>query len=268
VTPPIRLVVSDVDGTLVTSDKTLTDASIAAVQRLHDEGIHFAVTSGRPPRGMAMLVDPLALTDPIGGFNGGLVVRPDLSVLEEHCVPTALVPRIVEVLDAHGVDVWCYQGNDWFVRVAGGPHVAQEAATVQFPPSVANSYAGLVDGVVKIVGVSDDPATIATALRATHDEFGDGVAASTSQPYYLDVTHPAANKGAVIAYLSTAIGVRRDEIATIGDGPNDTLMFAQSGLPIAMGNSATSVQQLARHVSMSNDEEGFAYAIEHFILAP
>jgi len=268
VSPPIRLVVSDVDGTLVTSDKTLTDASVAAVHRLHDAGIRFAVTSGRPPRGMAMLVEPLALTDPIGGFNGGLLVRPDLSMLEEHCVPAALVPRIVGVLEASGVDVWCYQGNDWLVRVADAPHVAQEAATVQFAPSVAETFAGLAEGVVKIVGVSDDAAVVAEALRATHDAFGDGVAASTSQPYYLDVTHPAANKGAVIAYLSKAIGVRRDEIATIGDGPNDALMFAQSGLPIAMGNSAPAVQQRAQHVSMSNDDEGFAYAIEHFVLVP
>jgi Cof subfamily protein (haloacid dehalogenase superfamily) len=267
VSSPIRLVVSDVDGTLVTSDKTLTDAAVAAVARLHDAGIRFAVTSGRPPRGMSMLVGPLALTDPIGGFNGGLVVRPDLSVLEEHSVPDALVPQIIEVLSDNGVDVWCYQGNDWFVLDAHGDHVAQEAATVQFAPSVADSYAGLVDGVVKIVGVSDDPATIAAALHATRDAFGDGVAASTSQPYYLDVTHPAANKGAVIAYLSKAIGVTSDEIATIGDGPNDTLMFAASGLSIAMGNSAPAVQRAATHVSRSNDEDGFALAIERFILA-
>jgi len=267
VTPPIRLVVSDVDGTLVTSDKTLTDASVAAVARLHDAGIHFAVTSGRPPRGMQMLVEPLALADPIGGFNGGLIVRPDLSTLEEHCLPAEVVPKVIEVLEGHHVDVWCYQGNDWLVRSLDGPHVAHEAATVEFPPTVRVSYDGLVDDVVKIVGVSDDPAAIATALGATHHAFGDGVAASTSQPYYLDVTHPAANKGAVIAYLSAALDVSTAQIATIGDGPNDVLMFARAGLSIAMGNGATTVQRSADHVTKANDDDGFAYAIEHFILA-
>jgi hypothetical protein len=266
VTTPIRLVVSDVDGTLVTPDKTLTDAAVAAVARLHDASIHFAVTSGRPPRGMAMLVEPLALTDPMAGFNGGLIVAPDLSALEEHCVDAALVPAIVGVLEASGVDVWCYQGNDWIVRDPDGPHVAQEAATVQFPPTVRPGT-GPVEDVVKIVGVSDDADTIATALRSTQDAFGGRVAASTSQPYYLDVTHLDANKGAVIAYLSTALGVRRDEIATIGDGANDMLMFAQSGLSIAMGNSAPAVQQSAHRVTASNDDEGFAAAIEQFILA-
>jgi len=267
VTSPIRLVLSDVDGTLVTSDKSLTDASVAAVARLRDAGIRFAVTSGRPPRGMEMLVEPLSIVEPIGGFNGGFIVQPDLSALEEHCLPAALVPSIIDHLDGSGVEVWCYRRNDWFVRDPGGAHVAQEAATVQFPPSVRTGFEGLVDDVVKIVGVSDDPGVIAGALRATHDAFGDGVAASTSQPYYLDVTHPEANKGAVLRYLSDSLDVPLAQIATIGDGPNDVLMFAPSGLSIAMGNGAPSVQRSAHHVTGSNDDEGFAYAIEHFILA-
>jgi Cof subfamily protein (haloacid dehalogenase superfamily) len=267
VTPRIRLVVSDVDGTLVTSDKALTEAAVAAVARLHDAGIGFAVTSGRPPRGMGMLVESLALADPIGGYNGGLVVAPDLTVLQAHCLPDAMVPAIVGVLDANGVDVWCYQGNDWFVRDDDRAHVAQEAATVQFPPTVLASYAALTEGVVKVVGVSDDPEAIARALQATRAAFGAGVAASTSQPYYLDITHPAANKGAVITYLAGALDVPREAIATIGDGPNDVLMFARSGLSIAMGNGAPSVKRHAHHVTRTNDDDGFAYAIERFILA-
>ena len=81
-TPPIRLVLSDVDGTLVTSEKALTERSVEAVRALHDAGVLFAVTSGRPPRGMAMLVEPLALTTPIAAFNGGMLVEPDMSVVE------------------------------------------------------------------------------------------------------------------------------------------------------------------------------------------
>ena len=79
---PIKLMLADVDGTLVTNDKVLTDRAIAAVGRLHDAGITFAVTSGRPPRGMAMLVEPLALDTPLAAFNGGLFVAPDMTVIE------------------------------------------------------------------------------------------------------------------------------------------------------------------------------------------
>ena len=265
-TPPIRLVVTDVDGTLVTPDKVLTDAAVTAVRRLGDAGIRFAVTSGRPPRGMQMLVEPLALAEPIGGYTGGLMVRPDMGVLQERSLPASMVPSIVEQLDRFSLGVWCYQGNDWFVRDAEGLHVDQEAATVQFPPIVRATFDGLTDDIVKIVGVSDDRDAIAAAMAATSSAFGHDVSASTSQPYYLDVTHPEANKGCVIGYLSAALGIATEEIATIGDGANDALMFARSGLSIAMGNASEEVRRSAHEVSMSNDEDGFAYAIEHFVL--
>ena len=266
VTTPIRLVLSDVDGTLVTSDKTLTDASVAAVARLRAAGVAFAVTSGRPPRGMAMLVEPLALSTPIAGFNGGLVVDPTMRVLEERSLPQELVPAIIEELDAHGLDVWCYRGVEWLVRDANGVHVAQETATVQFPPRVCAGFDGLAEGMAKVVGVSDDPSAVAAATEAARERFGDGVSASTSQPYYLDVTHPEANKGCVVTYLSAELGIDPSEIATIGDMPNDVLMFARSGLSIAMGNGDREVHRSARHVTRSNDEDGFAYAIDRFVL--
>ena len=80
--PPITAVLADVDGTLVTQQKILTDRAVAAVARLREHGIEFAVTSGRPPRGMSMLIEPLALTTPISAFNGGLIVRPREFVFE------------------------------------------------------------------------------------------------------------------------------------------------------------------------------------------
>jgi Cof subfamily protein (haloacid dehalogenase superfamily) len=268
VTSPIRLVVSDVDGTLVTSDKVLTPASVAAVGRLHEAGIRFAVTSGRPPRGMAMLVGPLSLRDPIGGFNGGLVVRPDLTMLEERSLPPAIVQPLIDTLDGCGVDVWCYEGSEWLLRDEEARHVAREAATVEFAPTVRASFDSLADDVVKIVGVSDDASAIAAALGQVRATFGTSVSASTSQPYYLDVTHPDANKGRVVAYLSSTLGIAPDAIATIGDGANDVLMFERSGLSIAMGSSSAEVRDRADKVTRSNDEDGFAYAMEHFVMDP
>jgi Cof subfamily protein (haloacid dehalogenase superfamily) len=262
----VRLVVSDVDGTLVTSDKTLTPASIAAVARLREAGIAFAVTSGRPPRGMDMLVGPLGLSTPIAGFNGGLMVDATMAVLAEHALPTALVPEVIATLDGLGLDVWCYRGTDWYVLDVDRPHVAIEAATVQFAPTVIERFDALGDGVVKVVGVSDDHAAVAAGTEAIRDRFGDGVSASPSQPYYLDVTHPQANKGCVVEYLADALDVAPTAIATIGDMPNDVLMFARSGLSIAMGNADREVQRAARRVTASHDDEGFARAIDRYVL--
>src|SRR5438094_544719 len=82
-----------------------------------------SVTSGRPPRGMSMLIEPLGLSTPIAAFNGGVFVRPDMSVIEQRVLPDNVTPAVIELLDAHGVDVWVYRGADWFVRDPQGPHV-------------------------------------------------------------------------------------------------------------------------------------------------
>ena len=102
----IRLVLADVDGTLVTPDKVLTPAAIEAVGALHDRGILFAITSGRPPRGMAMLVEPLRLTTPISAFNGGVVVEPDMSIIEERALAPELVDPILDLLDGSALSTW------------------------------------------------------------------------------------------------------------------------------------------------------------------
>jgi Cof subfamily protein (haloacid dehalogenase superfamily) len=263
---PVGLLLADVDGTLVTSEKVLTARAIAAVRALAAAGIRFAITSGRPPRGMAMLIEPLDLHTPIAAFNGGLIVDRELRELESHELPAALVSGIVALLDSLDLDVWVYRGSDWLVRDPDGAHVAREAATVQFAPTVVDSFAGLDGGVAKIVGVSDDHAAVERASQAASERFGEHVSAARSQPYYLDVTHPDANKGAVLRSLATRYDLPAARIATIGDMPNDVLMFAQSGLSIAMGNADREVQRAARHVAPANDDEGFARAVERWVL--
>jgi Cof subfamily protein (haloacid dehalogenase superfamily) len=262
----IRLLLSDVDGTLVTPDKALTERATEAVQALHDAGIQFAVTSGRPPRGMSMLIEPLALRTPLAAFNGGLLVEPDLEVVEQHTIPDQLVPSAIALLETHTLDVWLYRGADWLIRDPDAPHVAREAHTVQFEPTVVDGFDGRLTDVAKIVGVSDDHDTVAKAAAAANDVLGDHVSAARSQPYYLDITHPQANKGAVVRFLARLLDLEPEEIATIGDMPNDVLMFAHSGLSIAMGNSDREVQRAARRVTGSNEEDGFAEAVHRFIL--
>jgi Cof subfamily protein (haloacid dehalogenase superfamily) len=259
----IRLLLADVDGTLVTPDKVLTDRAIKAVQSLGEAGILFAITSGRPPQGMSMLIEPLHITTPIAAFNGGLLVNHDMSVIEQRVLPGELVLPVADLIRSFGLDVWAYRGADWYVPDPQGSHVARESA-----PKVMTSLDGLTSDVAKLVGVSDDLDAVARASSAVHDQFGDQVSAARSQPYYLDVTHPDANKGAVARYLSATYAIPAEAIATIGDMPNDVLMFAHSGLSIAMGNASPEVQRAARRVTTANTQEGFASAVERFVLPP
>jgi Cof subfamily protein (haloacid dehalogenase superfamily) len=264
--PPIRLLLADVDGTLVTNDKVLTSRTIEAVRKLDDVDVLFAITSGRPPRGMSMLIEPLRLGTPIAAFNGGIFTRDDLTVITEREIPAEVVAPVISLLQSFGLAVWLYRGAEWYVDDLNGPHVARERSTVRFDPKLAVSYENLTTGVAKIVGVSDQFAAVASAADAARERFGDHVSAARSQPYYVDVTHPDANKGGVVKYLSASYQLSAEQIATIGDMPNDVLMFAHSGLSIAMGNASHEVQRCARRVTASNEEDGFARAVERFIL--
>src|SRR6266446_6848197 len=264
---PIRMVIADVEGTLVTQEKVLTKRAVEAVLRLHEAGIQFSVTSGRPPRGMAMLSDPLKLTLHLAAFNGGVLIKPDLkTVADQKFLPAGAPEKVIEAVEKHGLDVWVYTDIDWFVRDANAPHVAREQWTVKFPPTVVKTFAGLLGRVAKIVGVSDDLERVAKCEKDVQQAGGTHISAARSQPYYLDVTHPEANKGEVVLSLSRLLNIPTAEIATIGDMPNDVLMFKKSGMSIVMGNASPEVQAAATCVTSTNEDEGFAKGIEKFVL--
>jgi hypothetical protein len=263
----IRMLIADVDGTLVTQEKLLTKRAAAAVLGLHKAGIQFSVTSGRPPRGMAMLIDPLNLTQPLAAFNGGVLIKPDLTtVVDQKFLPVGVPEKVIEAIENHGLDVWLYTDTGWFVHDPHAAHVAREEWTVKFPPTVVKTFSGLLGRVAKIVGVSDDYDRVAQCEKDVQQAGGSHISAARSQPYYLDVTHPQANKGGVVLAMSRLLNIPAAEIATIGDMPNDVLMFEKSGVSIAMGNASPEVQASATYVTSSNEEEGFANAIEKFVL--
>ncbi|MEZ7136652.1 Cof-type HAD-IIB family hydrolase [Komagataeibacter sp. SM21] len=261
----IRLVLADVDGTLVTKDKILTPRAIRAVERLRERGILFTITSGRPPKGMKMVIDPLKISEPIAGFNGGMMVRPDFTVIEARTLPADTARKVIGIIRDHKADPWVYNGNDWIVSNADAAHVSREQWTVKFPPVVGNVEEKL-DQVVKITGVSDD---LDLMKRLEHDlqqALGDTASAALSQPYYVDVTNRDANKGGVVMTLERLLGIPAAQMVTLGDQPNDVLMFRKSGMSIAMGQASPEVQKQATYVSTSCEEEGFANGIEKYVL--
>src|SRR5579871_3527275 len=199
----IRLLLADVDGTLVTQDKVLTDEAKSAAEDLHRAGIILAITSGRPPRGMSMLIDALVLQSATAGFNGGAFVNPDLSVIESHLLDPLAAEQAVRLILDHGLDAWVYSPEEWMVRDKTAPHVEHEAWTVKFDPKVVRTFTDEnLANVAKIVGVSDDGDQMTACENAARRTLDKKASVSSSQPYYLDVTHPQANKGTVVSFLS------------------------------------------------------------------
>jgi Cof subfamily protein (haloacid dehalogenase superfamily) len=261
----LRLFVVDVDGTLLTPDKTLTRPALEAVHQLRAAGVEVALTSGRPPRGLRMLIEPLALTTPLAGFNGGMFAAPDLTILHQRTLTRKAAREVSDLMRDHGLDVWVYRGQDWFVSDPNAPHVDRESRTVEFGPEVVDHLDDVLDQAVKIVGVSDDLAAV-ERCESDAQHLGSHLSAARSQPYYLDATHPDANKGAVVDYLIRHMSISAEQVATIGDMPNDVQMFEASRMSIAMGNASDEVKHRATYSTAANTEEGFARAVERLVL--
>src|SRR5689334_22285655 len=99
----VRLMIIDVDGTLLTPDKVLTERAASAVRELRKAHVEVALTSGRPPRGLKMLIEPLGLTTPLAAFNGGMFVNPDLTIIEQRTLPAEAARQAVALIQRHGL---------------------------------------------------------------------------------------------------------------------------------------------------------------------
>ena len=261
----IALVVSDVDGTLLTKDKVLTDAAKAAVRKLHAAGTGFTIVSSRPTIGMGFLIEPLAITLPVGPFNGSSIVDPQLKPIEAHLIPAATAQRSLDVLNEFGVDIWLFTNELWLTRRPDGEYVPHEKLAIRTDPTIVEDFAPYLSTACKIVGASPDAALLLRCEAAMQKAVGAQATAVRSQSYYLDVTPPGCDKGTFVQTIAKRQGISTDAVATIGDMQNDLAMFRKSGLSIAMGNATDDVKKQASFVTGSNEEEGFAGAID-FIL--
>ncbi|WP_019506985.1 Cof-type HAD-IIB family hydrolase [Pleurocapsa sp. PCC 7319] len=262
----ISLVISDVDGTLIDDNKTLTDKTKTAVQKLREAGILFTVTSARPPFGLEAIAETFNLQYPIGSFNGGLISCRDGKIIDRTPLDNKMIPEIITMAEDYGLNAWLYSDRHWYLKNLNGFHVDHHKETLQFEPSVITNYEDVEGDIFKIVAASSDFDAVFQCETAIQQKFGNSVAATRSQPYNLDITHPKANKGEAVKQIARQLNIPTAEIVTIGDSFNDISMFSNSGVSIAMGNADAKVQTKAIHVTASNKEEGFAQAIDRFVL--
>jgi Cof subfamily protein (haloacid dehalogenase superfamily) len=258
----IALVVSDVDGTLLTKDKTLTHDAMGAVRRLHEAGIGFTITSSRPTLGMRFLIEPLAISLPIGAFNGSSIVDPQLHPVEQHLIPPVAAQRSLDILSEYDADIWLFTNDLWLTRNPDGEYVPHEKRAIRADPTIVTDFTPYLSSACKIVGASSDAAMLQRCEAAMQQALGTQATAVRSQSYYLDVTPPGYDKGTFVQAMARRLGISTDAVATIGDMQNDLAMFKVSGVSFAMGNATDDVKRLATHVTTSNEDEGFARAME------
>lgn len=264
---PIRLVVSDIDGTLVNKAKVLSSRGRAAIEALKDAGIGFTVTSARPPVGLRHIIALLGLEVPVAAVNGGALVDPQLNLIEAKLLAPSAARHAVALLRQQGIDAWLFTNEAWYIRDPEGAHVDHEAVTIGQPPTIVEDFDdALYANCLKIVGASHDHPHLADCEIMLQRELGAEALATRSQVYYLDVTNPDAHKGNAVVSLSRVMNIPIDAIMTIGDGTNDIPMLAIGGFSVAMGNAGDAVKAAAHVVTDDCEHDGFAKAVERYVL--
>lgn len=263
---PIRLLVSDVDGTLVRKDKSLGEATVAAAKRLIAAGGRMTLISARPPSGILPLAEAMGLKDEVGAFNGGTVIALDGTIRAAHRLAEETSRTAIGLIEKAEMTRWAFADGKWFASDEDNAHGEHERKASMVEPVVTPDFDDLHGRIDKIVAVSDDGEALSRLQSELTQALGDAANVSRSQTYYCDITHPLANKGDGIKTLADAIGVPLEETAAIGDMPNDLPMLSRAALPIAMGQAPDQVKEAAAEVSTSNDEDGVAHAIEQFVL--
>lgn len=261
-----KLVVSDIDGTLVDKQKRLTQATIDAVERLRAAGLGFTMISARPRSGMMPIADALRIEGPMAAFNGGLIFHRDGRIDAHHGIEPAVARGVLALAADLAVDLWVFADDRWYASTVEGAHVGSERVASDQEPIVRDSFDDLLDRADKITFVSDEPELLRALQVRVDEDFGGGATIALSKPYYLDVTALAANKGTGVEALAAAAGVSLANVAAMGDQANDLPMLTRAGLSIAMGNAPSAVQASADHITGTNDADGVAQAIDTLIL--
>lgn len=264
--PLIQFLLSDIDGTLLRPDHSLSQANIEAIGQLRAAGIHFTLASSRPPRAMRQQIEALGIDLPTVAFNGGLITNPDGSVLSAHRIPEAAAVTSLAMFADHDCAVWVFADDQWFLLDPNGAYVDHERHTLGYDPIQVVSFDPYLDRVDKIVAASADLALLKRLEAQLNPHIAGLAQASRSQVYYLDVNAVSANKGTALVTLAEHLGVSLAHTAVIGDGGNDVAMFHKAGLSIAMGQGEESVRSQADYVTGSNLEDGVATAIKRYIL--
>ncbi|MDP9155871.1 MAG: HAD family hydrolase [Pseudomonadota bacterium] len=265
----VELVITDCDGTLLYTDKTLGEPAKEAVRNLSAAGVRFTVASSRPGKGMRTIVDTLGIKTPFAAFNGGKLVDPaGWKTMNAHWLARDAAETALESLARDGIDAWVFIDDQWYITNPAGEYVPLERRTVGYDAVVVKRFEDIDLGSVEKIVASTSNAVLLESKEAEFAGTLKGRAtAMRSQSYYLDITHPLANKGEGIRELAKLAGVALENVAVLGDMRNDVAMFDVAGVSIVMGQASAQVQANATFVSSTNDEDGFAGGVNGLLAA-
>lgn len=263
----IALVVADMDGTLLTSDKQLTPRTALAIRNLRREGIHFGVATNRPPFGMRPFLEALDVSTPLICCGGAVLARPDtLEVIEQRCLPGGLVQQLLDVGERFELDARLFRYDSWFVSSLRDYGVGREIRGLGEPPIVVPDVRQVANQLISKLTLAGPLDAIGEAQQHLQETFGENLRVIRSESGTLDLLHPAADKGVEVARLARTLNLPLSRVAVIGDAEGDISMLRIAGLAIAMANAPVEVRREAHRTAPSNAADGVAAALNAWVL--
>ena len=263
----IKLAAMDMDGTLLNRDKLVSEGNRRAIKEAIENGVYVTIATGRMPGSSAYFARQLNLNCPIISCNGSVVQPIDGSkpIFEAH-FSSDTVKQLIEM---------CY-ANDWYLRWYIGDTIYVRYLDMDMFPAygttkgldiqpVGDDFAKYVDDVTQLV-VCDYKHNIRPVYEQIAGRFGKSIGLQQNTGHSMDITPPGITKAVGVAKLAEYLGIKREEIMTLGDGDNDLSMIEYAGVGVAMDNAIDEVKNIAQFITKDCDDDGIAYAFDKFIL--
>ena len=260
-----KLIAVDVDGTLLDSSDRITEKTKDAIRLCKEMGVIFTISSGRPIQGVEKINKILDLDTPFITYNGAMVVMgKSKRILYEQKLSATNANSAIKLGEKWGPTIFVWTDNKLYSNdINERTKKYSELANIE-PVFVKNLTEITGNGVSKVLWY-DEIENINSFLGQAGEYISDEINYHTSKPMFLEFVDKNASKAIAMEKIGEHYKITRDEMIAIGDGLNDLSMIEYAGLGIAMGNAHESVKSKAQYITLSNDEDGVAYAIKKFI---
>lgn len=260
-----KLVVLDVDDTIVNSKKELSIASKECIVAAQKKGIYVTLASGRMYQTMQSTAKNLSITIPLISCNGALI-RNEERILNCENVDENIAKKVMTFFSERNKVLQLYTKQGLFTKEKC-PCTWSLEEQEGLPCSLLDekTYDAFNKDLLKLL-IRLYPSEVCTYRKELKDSFGDKISAALSHNVYIEITNKEVNKGRAVAWLAKYLGVEQKNVLAIGDSPNDTSMLRWAGLGIAMGNASDEVKSVADEITLSVDDDGVAKVLEKYVL--
>ncbi len=261
-----KLVAIDMDGTLLTDDLEIPKDTIEVIQKAVANGTTVTIATGRMYASAKQFAKQLNINVPLITYQGALIQESEGDeVVYEKLIPADVSRKLIEIAEERDIHFQVYQ-DDLLFGAVENDHLVTYADKVKVPYKVEPDLRKLADkGFTKAIYIGD-PDYLEEMQTDLRQMFGTTAHITKSTPYFLEVTHPEANKGAALRHLAKVLDVDMSETIGIGDNYNDLELVEAAGLGVAMENAVDALKNKADFITLSNNEQGVKHVIEKFVL--